>query len=309
MTESPLAGTMDNPYYDWSPIHTRPTLRWPDGARIAFGVVLTLESLDWYPPPDVVVPPTVKSLRPHAYPAIPDVHATSQYEYGNRVGVFRIMDVLQRYGVTPMVAMDATVAERSPFLVEYLSQRGVEFVGHGPSADRMITEAMPEAEEAELIQDSLDRLIAATGAMPRGWVGSEYGESSRTVRLLAEQGLDYVLDWPNDEQPHRMKVPVGRMVNLPVMIELDDLLTHVTRFIAVQRFSRMIIEQFDRLYDDAATTGRLFLLPVRPWIMGQPFRIKYFDEAIAAIVGRREVWAATGGAIVDAYLESSAALQ
>jgi peptidoglycan/xylan/chitin deacetylase (PgdA/CDA1 family) len=181
---------MDNPYYDWSPIYTRPVLRWPDNARVAVGVLILLESMDWYPAPGSVVPPTIRTFRPQAYPAIPDIHSTSQYEYGNRVGVFRVMDVLQRHGVTPTVAMDAAVAERSPFLVDYLLERGVEFVGHGISSDRMITEAMTEAEERSLVRDALSRIAAATGASVRGWVGSEYGESSRTVRLLAECGLE-----------------------------------------------------------------------------------------------------------------------
>jgi allantoinase len=307
MSESPLAGVMDNPYYDWSPISTRPRLQWPHDAQIAFGVIVSLEHMDWYPPAGTVVPPTVKGFRPDAYPAIPDLHNISQYEYGNRVGVFRIMEVLDRHDVPATVAMDAAVARRAPFLVDYLRGRDVEFLGHGLSSDQMITEQMPEAEERAIIAGSLAAIEAATGQRPRGWIGSEYGESSRTIALLAEHGVEYVLDWPTDEQPHMMKVPAGRMVNMPVMIELDDVFTHVGRTIPVQRFARMITEQFDRLYADGATTGRLFLLNVHPWVMGHPFRIKYFEEAIAHIMAEPGVWAATGAEIMDAYLAQTTA--
>jgi allantoinase len=302
MPDSPLAGVMDNPYYDWSPISTRPTLRWPGDAQTAFGVVMSLEHMDWYPAAGTMVPPTVTGFRPDAYPHVVDLHNITQYEYGNRVGAFRVMDVLERYGVRPTVAADAAVLTRCPYLVEHLKDRGAEFIGHGVSSEQMFTQEMSEADERAAIASSVEAVTTATGERPRGWIGSEYGESNRTVRLIAEQGIDYVLDWPTDEQPHPMKVPTGRMVNLPVMIELDDVFTHVGRMITIDRFTRMITEQFDRLHEDGATTGRLFLLNVHPWVMGQPFRIKYFEQAIAHITAAARVWTATGSEISDAYV-------
>jgi allantoinase len=295
------AGVMDNPYYTWSPITTRPRLSWPDGARVAFAVITTLETMNWYPPAGTVLPPNVRFSRPGAYPVIPDVHTTSPYEYGNRVGAFRVLDVLSALGVRPTVAMDVAVARRSPYLVERLAEADAEFVGHGFSAETMITELMPEVEERQLISGSLDAMTEITGARPRGWIGSEYGESTRTVRLLAEHGIHYVMDWPTGEQPHPMITPMGDIVNLPVAIELDDLFTHVGRSISVNRFTRMITEHFDQLYEDSASSGRVLLLNVHPWIMGQPFRIKYLESAIAHIATRPGVWLATGGEIADSY--------
>jgi peptidoglycan/xylan/chitin deacetylase (PgdA/CDA1 family) len=292
---------MDNPYYDWSPISTRPRLVWPHGARVALGVVLTLESMDWYPPEGTVLPSVARRAR-GAYPRVPDVHTTSQYEYGNRVGVFRVVDVLERHGIRPVVAMDAAVAARAPFLVQHLLERGAEFAGHGISSETMISEEMPEEVESDLVRRSLEAVAEATGQRPRGWIGSEYGESTRTVRLLAEHGVDHVMDWPTDEQPHLMKVPRGRLVNLPVAVELDDVLTHVDRCIPVGRFTRMVTEHFDRLHHDGADTGRLMLLNIHPWVMGQPFRIRHLDAALAHITGHDAVWRATGTEITDWYL-------
>jgi allantoinase len=294
---SPLAGKMDNPYLPWSPITARPPLVWPDGARIAFAIIVTLEHLNWYPPAGAVVPPTVRINR--AYPMQPDVHTTSLYEYGNRVGVFRVMDVLRQHAIRPIVAMDTEVIEHSPGLLSFLSDQGAEFVGHGVSSEQMITSAMSEADEIRIIDSALATVRERSGQPVRGWSGSAYGESARTVRLLAERGVDYVLDWPTDEQPHPLTVPAGRMTNLPVMIELDDVTQHVGRFIPIERFTRSITEQFDRLHQDGGTTGRLFVLNVHPWVMGQPFRIKYFERAIAHIAAREDVWFATGAEIVD----------
>jgi peptidoglycan/xylan/chitin deacetylase (PgdA/CDA1 family) len=299
--DSPLAGVMDNPYYDWSPIVGRPRLTWPGGARIALGVILTLESMSWYPAEGVVLPPAVARIRPGAYPGTPDIHTISQWEYGNRVGAFRVLDVLQRHGITPVVAMDVRVAERAPFLVRRLQDLGAEFVGHGLSADQMITQAMPAAEEQALISDTLERLSAVVGGPVRGWHGSEYAESARTVRLLAAAGLDYVLDWPNDEQPAPMKVPDGRMLNLPVAVELDDIFATYEHHITAPALKQVSVDYFDRLYADGAETGRLLLLNVHPWLTGQPFRIRYFADVIDHICGHPAIWKATGAQIADWY--------
>lgn len=292
--------TMDNPYYDWSPISTRAPLRWPDGARVALAIIVNLEYLEMEPPPGIVVPPSV--VRRGPYPAIADVLETSPHEYGNRVGVFRVMQALDRYGVRGTLALDAAVAERYPYIIQQAQQRGWEFIGHCLTGNRMITEKMPEAEEREYIRKSLEAVSKATGKSPQGWIGLDYGESSRTVRLLAEQGVRYVCDWPNDEQPYHMKVPAGNMVSLPTLLDLDDVYTHQGRKITIQRWRQMAIDAFDRLYADGAQSARLLVFNIHPFIIGQPYRIGALEEAVKHIMRHEGVWAATGSEIVDWYV-------
>src|SRR3954452_409529 len=136
---------MDNPYYDWSPIVTRPALRWPDGCRVALAVVVNVEYIEMEPPPDIFIPPS--AVRRGPYPRMPDLHETSPHEYGNRVGFFRVMNVLDRHRVKGTVALDAAAAERYPYIIDQSKQRGWEFIGHSLAYNRMITENMPEAEE------------------------------------------------------------------------------------------------------------------------------------------------------------------
>ena len=66
----------------------------------------------------------------------------------------------------------------------------------------------------------------------------------------------------------------------------------------------MVKDGFDTMYADAATSGRLLALNLHPWIMGQPFRISYLDEVLGHIMSNTEVWAATGGQIIDWYKKS-----
>ena len=296
--------SMDKPYYDWSPISGRPPLRWPNGARVALCVIVSLESVQWQPPEDAFLPPSFL-VQPGCYPAIPDIHETSHHEYGNRVGVFRVMRVLDKYGIKGTAALDAGIAERYPFIVGQCQQRGWEFIGHGVSFSQMITERMTEQEEREHIRRCLDAVERATGQAPMGWVGADYGESTRTVGLLAEMGVRYVCDWPNDEQPYTMKVPKGQMVSLPVMLELDEVYTHRGRTVSIHDWRRMVTEAFDRLNQDGASSGRLLVLNLHPYLIGQPYRIKYLDQALGHIMGQQGVWAATGREIVEWYLHQN----
>ena len=160
---------------------------------------------------------------------------------------------------------------------------------------------MSEDEEREYIRASLDSLTRAFGSAPRGWLGPEYGESTRTPGLLAQAGLRYVCDWVNDEQPYRMNVPEGELYALPISLPLDDVNALWDRRIDIDRYGAMIKETFDVLYREGAQNGKLLVLHLHPWLIGQPFRIGCLEDALSYIMRREGVWAATGSAIVDGY--------
>ena len=290
---------MDHEHYDWSPLSTRGILRWPDDARLALSVVVTLEHMEWLPPEGSFQAANLAGgSTPRAYP---DYARISHREYGHRVGIFRVLDVLEKHGIRPTVAMDAMTASNYPYLVRHCLDRGCEIIGHGISVSRMITGNMSEQDERAYIRESLDALRQATGEAPAGWMGPEYGESERTPRLLGEAGISYVCDWANDEQPYPLKVPSGELYALPVMLELDDVVAMAHRKVTVERYGTMLREGFDGLYADGTGNGRALVLSLHPWLIGQPFRIGVLDEALGHMMRRREVWAASGAEVVDWY--------
>jgi allantoinase len=297
------AGRMDNPYTDWSPIVTRRRLRWPDDAPVALCVVVHLETMELFPPPGSVPPPTAVGYGP--YPGAFQLSRVAAHEYGNRVGIFRVMRVLDRYGIPATVAIDAQLARSNPFLVDQCASRDWEFIGHGIAFNRMIHAGMGRDEERDFIAESLGAVEEATGSRPAGWVGAGFGESEHTVALLAEQGVRYVCDWANDEQPYRMKVPTGSMVALPAAIDLDPLYTNGTRSVPIQRWARMVVEGFERLSADGRSNGRVLVLHLAPYLIGQPFRFKHLDAAMRA-VAEGPVWKARGGEIVDWFTTQEA---
>ena len=289
---------MDHEHYDWSPISKRGVLSWPDNARVALCVIINLEHMEWQSPEGSVTTRLAGGLGDRPFPDYPRM---SHREYGHRIGIFRVLDALDKHGIKATIAMDALTAENYPYLVNHCLKRGCEIIGHGISASRIISSKMSESEEQEYIQTSLDALKRATGSTPLGWLGSEYGESTRTPQLLAKAGIRYVCDWTNDEQPYPMKAPDGEIFALPVMLELEDVYAIWTRRVPIKRYGELIKEAFDTIYRDSAQTGRVMVLNLHPWLIGQPFRIAHFDDALGDIMRRQGVWAETGSKIIDWY--------
>ena len=304
-SERGTLGLSFDPYLPWSPINERIGLSWPGGAPFALAVVVTLESVQWSAVDGPTVPP---KLRGEAYPHVIEIHKLSQYEYGNRVGVYRVLEVLRRHGIRPMIAADAAVYRDRPELVQRLGEFGVDFLGHGLTASLMLSEAWSEAEEQEYILQSIDAVENATQQEVRGWMGVEYGESRRTPNLLAQAGIDYVLDWPVDEQPQQLTTESGPLWNLPIAVELDDAITQMwtegdigerRRALTPSKYADMIVRQGVRMKSDGRNQPRLLVLNVHPWIIGQPFRIRHFERAISQIVTSGETWTTSGDELVS----------
>ena len=160
-------------------------------------------------------------------PSFPDIGGYGNHEYGNRVGVFRILAVLEKYGISPTLALDKAVADHYPFLVKEGQKRGAEFIAHGLSRRRIIHIGMSEDEERQYIRDSIEAVEKATGKRPIGWSGPDFQETPNTPNLLAAEGIRYVCDWGNDEQPYKMTPKTGELYSLGVNAYLDDNYIHL----------------------------------------------------------------------------------
>ena len=305
---------MDNPYYDWSPITTRPRLTWPNNARVALCVIVSVEHYPWKATNDFSTGGLPEVLPPHSYKSpdlpggvsgvgrpFPDIISYSQREYGNRVGIFRVMKILDKYGIRATAAIDASIADNYPCLIQQCQQRGWEFIAHGMAVNQMITTRMDEETERAYIKQSIESVARASGSRPLGWLGPEYGESTLTPSILAGEGIRYVCDWPNDDQPYPMKTQTGKIYSLPVILDLDDTFTHWMKRVPINIYAKMVTDTFDILYREGAETGRLMVINIHPWLMGQPFRSKYLDQALGHICERDGVFKATGSEIIDWY--------
>jgi peptidoglycan/xylan/chitin deacetylase (PgdA/CDA1 family) len=171
---------------------------------------------------------------------------------------------------------------------------------------QVITAKLDEAQERAQISAALDALERATGTRPAGWHGPEYGESARTPGLLAELGVKYVLDWPNDELPYAMRTKTGSLVSLPMLVDFDDVFAHWYRKLTMARWQRSIADALDWMIEDGKTRPRMLVLNLHPWLIGQPWRISYLDAVLADLKKREGVWCATAGEIADCWREQAA---
>ena len=288
---------MDHDLYRYSPLPERPKLTWPNGERLAFFVLLHLEYWELEPPEGSHLDPRFKGPRGDFFP---DYRYFTQREYGNRIGIFRILDLLDKYGLTATVAANAGACERYPNLVEECLSRGYEFAAHGDCQSRMITSEMSEKTERQVIAATTETVEAATGQRPTGWLSVDSGESTRTPQLVAEAGYDYLLDWPNDDQPYLMTTDPG-LVAIPNQMEWDDVNALWLRHIPNPRYPELVGEAFRTLHAEGAASGRLFGLSLHPWVIEQPHRIRYLAQALDGISGMDGVWQTTAGEIARHY--------
>ncbi len=289
---------MDHAHYAFLPSPSRARITWPGGARLAACAVLYAEDWELAPPADARRDPRFNDAA--GYYA-PDYRTHSWREYGNRIGIFRILDLFDRLQLPCTVALSASLCTRAPALLEALLSRGCEIAAHGTHATRMLTSAMDEQAERDAIAASLDTIEAATGTRPIGWVGQDYGESHRTPKLLAQAGLHYVADWPNDDQPYLMQ---GGLVSLPNQAEWDDVQLLWHRRVPLHRYAGLVTDAFRVLLEEGGSSGRFFGLHIHPWLLGAPHRFQQLVAALTPLRAAPEVWWTTQGTVA-AYVKEN----
>jgi peptidoglycan/xylan/chitin deacetylase (PgdA/CDA1 family) len=292
---------MDHDRYDWSMLPERKPVVWPNNARVALWVVPALE---WFPLNMAGVPFKPPGAMQTAYP---DLRHYTLRDYGNRVGIFRIMKALEKHGIRPTVAVNAAVAVRYPSLIKECTQRGWEIMANGLDMDHLHHAGLALDDEKKLIDTTLEILRRASGQAVRGWLSPAKSESASTLDLLGAAGMDYVCDWVNDDMPYAMRTASGPIHAMPHPIDIDDHTILVQNHHTEDDFRDQLCDQFDLLYKESATAGgRVMAISLHPWVIGQPYRMRALEEALAHIMRHKGVWAATGSEILDAWKTSQA---
>jgi allantoinase len=230
------------------------------------------------------------------------VRAWSQRDYGNRVGIWRIMEVLTRHGIRASPTVNSDICVHHPEIIEEGEKRRWEWMGHNQSNSRRLNE-VPAEEEPKLIHDTLDTIARTSGKRPVGWLGAGLQETWNTLDLLAAAGCEYVADWgPNDDQPYMMTVADDqKIVSVPYSYNINDKQAFETFHMTPADFQDAICRQFDTLYREGATSGRVMHIAVHPYLTGTPYRIGALDAALKYICKHPKIWKATGSEIARHY--------
>ena len=224
-------------------------------------------------------------------------------DYGNRVGLWYYLDLLDEFALPGAHNVNSAVLEACPDIVERLNGRGDEYVGHGrTNSERQ--DVLWEEDERRLIDECTEVVTRLSGRRPEGWLGPYIAESGVTLDLLKEAGYRYVMDWAMDDQPVWMRTRAGPILSVPYPLELNDSPSLVFRRHTGRQFAEMIVDQFDEMLEQSRKYPLVFAVSVHPFIIGEPFRLRAFRGAVRHILEQREaLWITTPGEIAR-YCES-----
>jgi allantoinase len=280
----------------YAPIAGRAPLKLPDGARMVVWTIVNVEEWDI----DRPMPRTVLTPPAGGVPK-PDIPNWAWHEYGNRVGFWRMLEVLDALKLRAALAINGTAIRSYEPISRAALERGWEFMGHGYTQRNM----QAVEDEREDIRKTTAAIREFTGRAPRGWLGPGLTETWDTPDILAEQGYEYVCDWVLDDQPVWLKTQGKPLVSVPYTQECNDVAMMLIQHHKASEYADRAIDQFDQLYADSKDSARVMALVVHPYIMGAPHRLKYYRKALEHILKKRDVAFWTGEQILDWYLKAS----
>ena len=287
---------MDHDRYPWSMLTDRPPVAWPAGKHLALWVNVSLQHFPMNPRGLPVKLPGSMSM------PYPDLRHYTLRDYGNRVGVYRFMRAFERHGIQPTWAINAQLAERYPALLAAALDHGGEVIGHSWNMDTPHAGGLAEAEEAELVQRSLDTLRRLTGQPVRGWLSPGRLQTERTPELLKAQGVDYCCDWVNDDMPYRFHTRTGPLWSMPLSNELEDRFVIMDNQHSEASWAQQVADAAELLLAEAQSQGgRILALDLHPWVLGQPHRIRHLEAVLANLTALPSVWCAGAGDILRVF--------
>jgi len=275
--------------YRYDPIEGRRTVEWPGGKGLAVYVALNIEVFAFGEGLGAELTPGGPQ---------PDVLNYAWRDYGNRVGVWRLLDEFYRLELPVTVLANAETYAECPAVMEAFRRRGDEVVAHGrTNSERQ--GVLDEAGERALIADTTEAIRHAEKHRPFGWLGPWISQSRTTPDLLAEAGYSYLLDWCHDDQPVPMATRNGgSILSVPYPQELNDIPAVVARKVEGREFAEMIVDGFDEQLEQSAKQPLVFGIALHPYIVGQPHRLRPLRRALEHIAAHRDrVWLCHAGEI------------
>ena len=275
--------------YAYSAISQRPAWDWPNGTRMAVYVAINVEQF-----------PFGEGMGPELNPRQPEPDVTnySWRDWGNRVGVWRLLELLDEHAIPCAALMNTAIYDHCPEVAATFRARGDEVVGHGrTNAERQAE--MDEATERALIAEVAARIQQEEGRPPLGWMGPWVNETRVTPDLLQEAGFHYLMDWAHDDQPVWMRTRSGsRILSVPYARPLNDLPSMHGNKAIPSAWVDMLIDQFDEMLAQSRRQPVVFNLSLHPFLIGHAFRLRAFRRLIEHIAAHREqVWLTRPGAI------------
>ena len=280
-----------------------PAADWPGGARLAVSLVVNYEEGAEYSPLDGDAHHETNGEVPSPVPpGDRDLNNESFFEYGSRVGVWRLLDLFRRYEVASTFYCCALAVERNPEVGPAITAQGHEVCGHGYRWEEY--HLMQREQERAAIARTVASLESATGQRPVGWF-TRYGPSLNTRELVAEHG-GFIYDsiGMNDDLPYYASVNGRPWLVVPYSMETNDARFWRGGLVSVGAFYEYLQETFDCLYAEGATQPKMMSVGLHCRIAGRPARARAVEKFLQYARQHPGVWFARRDEIARHWLKT-----
>ena len=287
--------------YSKEPISTRRRLVWPDGARVAVIVTVALECWDLVQKPGTYSGgPTIMPVP--LPPGVPDWPNFMWREYGQRVGMWRIFDLLDKHGLKASVPINTQFGTHYPEVLKAARERNWEFVAHSRlQSDLLSGFAQDRTKEAAFLDTVVTEYKEVFGRAPRGWISPSFSQSGNTLALLAERGFRWFCDFGNDDQPYRIEVEGKSILCIPQDMEFPDSSLMLRRNFTSAEYAATLEESFTVLHEEGQRQARLMNLIIHPHVLGRADKIRSVDHVVKFMKKMGGVWFPMREDIADWY--------
>ena len=288
MVQRPLK---DHGRYEYSAITARPDYSWPGRRRLAVYLGFNIEHFDFGAGLGAALGP--KSPEP-------DVLNYAWRDYGNRVGVWRCLQLFDDLKLPAAAIINTALYDYCPDVVAACVKRGDELVGHGHTNSERQSE-LSEVDERSLLLSCKEKILKTSKQRVSGWLSPWISESPVTPDLLAETGYRYTLNWCHDDQPVKFATRSGKALwSIPYPQELNDIPMIVARQMDGRDFADMIVDNFDEMLRQSKEQPLVMGIALHPYLVGQPYRLRHLRRALKHLAGaRKKAWWTTPGRICE----------
>jgi allantoinase len=232
----------------------------------------------------------------------PDVLMYGRQDFANRVGFWRMLRLVDKYGIRCTAVLNSEALQKNPSIRDAMVERQWDYLGHGINNTRFV-HGMDEQQESDYYRRMVDMTYEQTGVRMRGTGGpGPQTSTENTPDILAQLGFTYHGDWFHDDAPFPIHVRSGRLISLPYAMDVNDAPYLGVAFEA-DGFADLVKRHFDVLHREGERSGKVMCVSLHPAMFGQAHRIKYLEEILAYLSAQDGVWHATGAEIADHYLK------
>ena len=247
------------------------------------------------------------SILPDLLPGnVPDFPNYMWREYGQRVGVWRLLDVFDELSVKPECTVNAKTCLERHEMVKAAMDRKLQIIPHNYEQGELLTQYFNDPlKEEEVIKNTLDVYKETTSLIPQGWLSSSLRGTENTANILVKNGIRFYCDAMNDDQPYIIDTDSGPIVSIPYSNEINDFTLLTRRGHTTDEFRDILIEEMNVLYQESKATSKIMNIGLHPHVSGRAYRVRAIREFLEAAKELEGIWWATRSQIAEEYLKQS----